>query len=734
MSLCRVVVSVATASGGGWRVDVRLDGADVPLVDAFGINAAELPGTVSGQRIPVVPESRRRQADPLVDALCQGDTGQAAALIDRILLRDPGPDGDVVAYGRWLFECLLAPAWTAVTEIAAVRQARGVDLALQWAPEEADLHRLVWEAMHDGTDYLARNAALLVSVTRLVPVADADRPETITRLPRVLFAAGSSLADPVIRPGAMFMGLLRAFEAEGHCVPSAIQEASIDKLADECARFQPDLVHLVAHGAVRDRGRRVLVLGKPGADADADALVQALTVGGRPLAVAISACQSGSPGGLESAVPLATALMTKANIPIVAAMTGEVSEQACRLYTRRFVEAIHDGESIVEASAKGRRAALQNAANSADYIDWALPALFLASSVPPGFCPVDPRPGRELMRIARGLELPSRPVFIGSQEILRMADDELIHPDPDKGIGFVAITSKDITKLGGTRLLREIGFRLLRRGHLPLLLAPYSENTAPKSLRAVVSEILDKLLAALVQLRQPPFPLTVLAADPGFTAPQAGASTIDLQDAVLAFKRGSEELEPDRVRWRLANDLAALARAAAAAGQPFGEHTRVVVLGDEFHYWVKGLDGILEVLKNKVDSGLGTADCPVPLIVTGSLSIAGGPKLKAFTDEHSAMVRVPPLDALPLPDAVLGFEWVLLHPLLGDPEPAKRIVYTRARKANAEKVENDFKLLRGLPTAVASELYFLVQMLVNHDQFVSGDDDKAWDAYVGRYG
>ena len=235
MSLCRVVVDV-TASGDGWHVDVRPDGAAAPLVPVFAMAAAELPGTVPAQRGPMVPEERRRTAGPLADALCRGETDQAAALIGRIASRDPEP-GDVTAYGRWLFECLLEPAWAAITELAAVRDARGVDLALRWAPEEADLHRLIWEAMFDGTDYLARNTGLLISITRLVPVADAEKPETITWLPRVLFAVGSSLADPVVRPGALFMGLLRAFESEGHCVPSAIQEASLDKLSAACARL-----------------------------------------------------------------------------------------------------------------------------------------------------------------------------------------------------------------------------------------------------------------------------------------------------------------------------------------------------------------------------------------------------------------------------------------------------------------------------------------------------------------
>jgi hypothetical protein len=63
------------------------------------------------------------------------------------------------------------------------QQARGVDLALQWAPEEADLHRMVWEAMHDEADYLARDRTLLVSVTRLVRVADAGRRSRVTPAP-----------------------------------------------------------------------------------------------------------------------------------------------------------------------------------------------------------------------------------------------------------------------------------------------------------------------------------------------------------------------------------------------------------------------------------------------------------------------------------------------------------------------------------------------------------------------
>jgi hypothetical protein len=139
-----------------------------------------------------------------------------------------------------------------------------------------------------------------------------------------------------------------------------------------------------------------------------------------------------------------------------------------------------------------------------------------------------------------------------------MVDDELFDPDPAKRIGFVSITGRDITDLGGTRLLREIGFRLVRRGHLPLLLGQYDENMAPKSLREVVCEILDHALVALELLRREPIQFTVFDADPEFAAPPDDASIIELQDHVIAFRDRSAELDPDRVRRRLADDFAAL--------------------------------------------------------------------------------------------------------------------------------------------------------------------------------
>ena len=95
--------------------------------------------------------------------------------------------------------------------------------------------------MYNGEVPLAGLTDTLVVVTRVV---ESDHPatSTITRVPRVLFATGSSLTDDVIRPGAMFMGLLRKFDADGICVTRAVHDVSLSDLETECRAFHPDVV------------------------------------------------------------------------------------------------------------------------------------------------------------------------------------------------------------------------------------------------------------------------------------------------------------------------------------------------------------------------------------------------------------------------------------------------------------------------------------------------------------
>ncbi|GAA2696205.1 hypothetical protein GCM10010412_089800 [Nonomuraea recticatena] len=605
---------------------------------------------------------------------------------------------DVAAYGRALFDALLAPAWPAVTALAEVRAAAGAELALVW-PADSDLHRWLWEAMHDGEHHLAARPDLLLAITRLVP-GGARAPESQGRAPRVLFAAGAALTDEVIRPGAMFMGLLRALDADGVAV-TRVAQVSAEDLAEVCAGFRPDIVHLVAHGSVDEDGASVLML--RGSWVGAADLAAALTAGGPVKAVVLGACHSGAGFAAE---------LVAAGVPLVSAMAGEISERACRLFARRLAGALSGGELVVEASAKGRRAALIG--TSRDHLDWARPALFMAEGLDVTRPLVDPSAGRRLVRWADELRLRHRPLHIGRERILDQVDR--LFTD---GLGLlVACRDGTIRRTGGTRLLREAGFRLLRDGHVPLFVGPFS-GTPPRSFRELLRELYFLAAEAAETLGAPP---------PRVYGRQPGGF-----DEAFEWIDALGDPDPRAARRVLAADLAALGARVAGLGEPFGPHTRVVVLMDGLHAFGDALAALLTMVRA---TGLGTAERPVPVVATASLTEDHGRLLKSFSEREAGApgFAFPELAALGEEEAVLGFQWVLLHPWRRDREPEYQRVYVTPRNVPPGKIREGLRLLKGDPTVVEDKLYLAAQLMTLHELFVTDDDEAAYADYLERFG
>jgi hypothetical protein len=760
VNLPRIFIEVNDDPGGGWAVQARA-AEDGHVFGAYHMESTKVGPEDNRLRVPVVPPSRRPDGADEHSVLCSGDATAIGQLLDR-LASESTENSDVRVYGRWLFECLLAPVWQDIREYPPVKEARGLELALQWPVSEADLHRLIWEAMHDSMAPLAGLPDTLVVVTRVIQT-DYPAPTTITRAPKVLFATGSSLTDEVIRPGAMFMGLLRKLDAEGICLTHAVQDVSITDLQVACQAFEPDVVHLVAHGETLPGGRSVLLLGSrdTGSPVGAAQLRQALTAGSVPLAVVLSACHSGGGiGALEPgdgsgageagepvawrAAPLAAELVA-GGIPIVTAMAGAVSEPACRMYTTRLIDAIHRGAPLSRAAAEGRAAALTAAPEPARQLDWAMPTIFLSSSVQPDFCPLDPTSGRRLVGIADSLKLRKKPVFIGRQPILRTVDD-LFSEDPDRRTGFLAIGREGtLEKLGSTRLLEEIGFRLLRTGHVPLLLANYSEvgfgevkAGPPRTLRGVLAEVLQQAVRVTRTFNLPPPRLRTLGVDPSFDADDAvaGSNMAGLAPAeasqralksIRNFAMGTGELDDvSLVEYPLGADLAELADIMAGAGEPFGKGTRAVLLADRVHEWTGAVGPLLQLIGH---DGLGRPGKPAPVIVTCSLTGGEGQKLKSYRDDNigSPGVRFLELAALTGDEAALGFQWVLLNPW--HPQERYRRVYVAARTTRQSDVQQILSVFDGEPASVRLPLYQVVQSQTVSGKFVDHDDTAAFDKY-----
>jgi len=529
------------------------------------------------------------------------------------------------------------------------------------------------------------------------------------------------------------------------------------------------VVHLVAHGDLAADGRGALLLRGDSGDeaADATALLTALSAVRRPRAVVLSACNTASSGETgdtsdagtamddpTDASPLAAQLVA-AGVPIVSAMAGEIGERACRLYTRRLAEAIHEGRSVVEASAHGRRAALMAIEEPSADLDWALPALFLTEGLDPSQQMVDRERADKVLQLADNLALRREPVYIGRQEILAAAD-RLVEPDSDVGV-VAALCKESTARMGVTRLLQEIGWRLLRDGHVPLLIGPFPTSAAaPKTVRAMVQEVVSRLLSVNERMDLELFIPSVLWSDlqrPEIDAlttlvdmsPSPSVANLAVRRELAALRDMPLDLVPDQVRGLLADDLTGLARRARAWGPPFGPHTRTVVLCENVHAWASptalgssaplgALDGLLAMLEA---SGLGTQAEPVPVVLVGSSSLDAGPALATWSGNGHPWFLPLSLADLSAADAVLGYQWVLLHPWATKQQQDERELYGCTYTAGPGKTaqwEKALSRLGGRPTRVEDDLYLAADLLVGAEAGRRDDDERAWRAYADANG
>jgi hypothetical protein len=683
----------------------------------------------------------------------EGDLSEPVARLARALPRH----GDVETVGRHLFDSMIGTeAWTTIRDAATGAKSKCLELALEWDPGESVLHAAHWEAMHDGTRFLAAHPPpLTVTVTRLVRGASGSGGRTVRAPARVLFAVGSSLGDPSVRAGAEILGLLRSIESEQRGVTSSVlQSASLASLAAAVARFRPDVVHLISHGRVRD-GRGELLL-RPDESQDAedppvpvrgDALLKAVrSEAGLPALAVITGCESGSPGDPERPLetqhtaPLAVELVA-GGIPAVIGMTGRVADRACRLFTRRFGTVLAAGRPLVAAVAEGRGAGLYGSGDPADRADWALPALYLAEDVAPDYAPVDDAAQAAIAARIGSYELQGDPVFCGRRRFMEQLERVL---GPGELQALVAYTDGKRAQIGKTRLIHEMARHALRDGHVVVMVPAKGALGSGPPTR--VGALAAELLYAIGETRRR-FGLAFDAGSEILAQIEAASGTQLGIDEVEEERRMSRlttfltlfegELQAVQLREALAFDLKQLIGDARASGDPaITAGSKALVLLDSVDRWDIGPGGAAEALFGTLvtGTGLGVPGEDVPVVMTCALNDLGGDAMAAEL-ERSASERWKRWERLgPFAEDDgedrLAYEWVLLNPRPNLPWDVAANVHVPA-DPDGDWIDVFRMSIEGVPGNLSDKSFYSSTLaFVQAGVFLADDDDKALDDYL----
>lgn len=603
-----------------------------------------------GEQFPLPPVDEPVDTTAPEYDLCCGDRSVLTRIFGRIVGRAPQPNdgtkrGDIERFGRYLFHTLLGPtAWTTIERVA---QGRSFELALSFRGfgegEERWFTRLPWEMMYcpdksrPGCGAFLAQLSPQVAITRRVPGVP-PRNVRLLAPPRVLFVLGAKFSDMVIRPGAEYLGLLRALKANNlhmRLKTDILVQASRARLRAALKWFQPNIVHFICHGGQAVGSGPYLKFQNDDSSGEmvnvsANELLADLSEAPSVEIVVLNACYTASAeyrGIGQVASPMAMKLVqgdvNGKHVPLVIGMAGEVADRACRLFTRRFYESLlHDG-MIAQAAAQGRRLGiLNNLGMEPDiYVDWAMPTIFLPERASEAQIAVDPNPAEERWhQLGASLTPFDYPAFCGRLPYfqwytLLMADRELQvlsrTPAGEPGGAFrglaLSVERKDLAapgqerrQLGQSWLLHQIAAQAAYDGHLPLLLSSY---TAPdQEWPGTRNALLERIHGAAVMtgkslgIHQPQYwdklklllrwregdPRPALLDEPLFADYSHLNEPRDSQVYALALWNGLEQ-------------LLAAARAARPDLKP--ERMRVVLICDDVHLMGKeAVDFLLKTL------------------------------------------------------------------------------------------------------------------------------------------
>ncbi len=572
-----------------------------------------------------------------------------ADLADGVIRLKTPREGDVAKFGTYLFEVLLGPIWADVGNLPPADALSAVELS----SADPDFHRLPWEMARSPKGFLA---AASVAFVRVVPSAEAAR--TLTVAPRVLFAIGSDLQDKRVKPGAEYLGLLRRLEATGLNLETQLLVRATRKSIEEAVKtMKPSIVVFIGHGSINAQGAGQLELVPDDRGQRADLLtgtqLRAL-LNGIPQVVVMNACETGASS--RSSVPLAWE-MTDISTPVAIGMTGRVADRACRLFTRRFFEALLSGEDLQTATALARREGMTHGSDPERSVDWAMPALFMADGVTVtadtaavGLMKDRANRARSFRKITSPLVVCGRAECITAFSAVIGNHSELNVPRtlalrvPEKYIG------RYLPRYGKTRVLEELAGCAALAGHVPCFV-----RRPGGSLLEISHAILVSIFESRKTFGLPRVESQLLNLRKYLESGGGNLSAPVLQELELSPAHTIEEAAPQVLLTAMQADLAALYADTAALAGAIAE-PRVIVFIDDLHVSTAAGEMIEKWISNHGLGGPAVAGSPIiPLVFTYSavdkeLYAQNAAAIRNLTEQRPATVQSLDLRGLPPPD------------------------------------------------------------------------------------
>jgi len=636
----------ATATASGWTLTMTGAAGGAPAVRQLQRTA----GAGDAYPLPDRAEAARWAGQPHA-TYCDDAVGAAIGAALRRILRNESSAAESQAFGRYLLDTLLGPAWDAID--AATPAGQPIELELAIASEDVALLRLPWEMMHDAGGALAARKARKVAFTRLIPPVAVPVPAVAPQpVPlRILFVVGRQL-DNSLRPGAEFLGLLRHLRVPANATfktftSAAVSvrylgEATVDELESAIHDFQPSVVHFTCHGEVTAAGLQLLLTARE-KEADpasrktqdpypigAARLLSLLrgAGGALPPVVVVNACHTAdSSDERMSALSFAARLVegdADGGVAMAVGMTGEVDDRACQAFTLRFYQALVAGAPVAIAAAEGRRGAMLEYPELQDSLEWIRATLFRAEKAA-DVLPLQPAT-LALAPVAYAFRKQATwcDIVCDRYDTLALAQDFLTsaaRPDGQRPLILPFASRHPAGGLGHTRLLEEIAGLAVYAGYLPCVLRSSETSEPAANLLELALSIADALKESIEVFRlvapATPAAFVSVAYDSAYTMAGVKGKNDFLRDRELAAWLKQERANAEKTggpfasyRELIASDCAS---ALAVARTLVPQTTRVLILVDDLHRYA-GLAGML--VDETRAQGLGTIDTPLPLVFT----------------------------------------------------------------------------------------------------------------------